>query len=151
MNKYRRRSTGRVAMRGVGRLEATARRNGLEVAGVRGFGAHIGLTSLMCVRHRFQLLIKTGGRGPKEGYWSSRAGNECERNVSLGRRSGELLFGRPRSLLAVCLHAHDFLVRKLALPQKTRPAGRPWTTGNERRETKIRSHHSYISNELTMH
>lgn len=30
-------------------------------------GAHIGLASLMCVRHRFRLLIKTGVKGAQGG------------------------------------------------------------------------------------
>lgn len=56
------------------------------------FGAHIGLASLMCVRRRFQLLIKTGRWGTQgEGYWSSRSPRNASatKTTNLAVRQGE--------------------------------------------------------------
>lgn len=63
-------------------------------------GAHIGLASLMCVRHRFRLLIKTGVKGAQGGILIK--SRERVRQGGTRRRTVELLFGRPR-VLPVCM------------------------------------------------
>lgn len=57
-------------------------------------GTHIGLASLMCVRHRFRLLIKTGVKGAQGGILIK--SRELVRQRGTRRRTVELLFGRPR-------------------------------------------------------
>lgn len=50
-------------------------------------GAHIGLASLMCVRHRFRLLIKTGAKGAQGGILIKSGAGATRRDGRRGRSS----------------------------------------------------------------
>lgn len=68
-------------------------------------GAHIGLASLMCVRHRFRLLIKTGVKGAQGGILIKSLERRVRQRGTRKEDSRVIIWTTARS---PCLHAHDF-------------------------------------------